>query len=79
MVERSAGRDMDDALSQAIILTGGVLLTTTLVISVGTASTFFSSFPNVRLFGAMLILIFLAALVAALVVLPALIKKGWWR
>ncbi|MEM1284706.1 MAG: MMPL family transporter [Pseudomonadota bacterium] len=79
MVERASGADIDQALSRTIILTGGVLLTTTLVISIGTASTFFSSFPNVRLFGSMLILIFLSALVADLLVLPALIKKGWWR
>ncbi len=79
LVERSSGLDIDAALKKTIQRTGGVLLVTTLVICVGTASTFFSSFPNVRLFGAMLITIFTTALVADLLVLPALIKKGWWR
>jgi predicted RND superfamily exporter protein len=79
LVERSSGLDIDKALTKTIQRTGGVLLVTTLVICVGTASTFFSSFPNVRLFGVMLITIFTTALVADLLVLPALIKKGWWR
>ncbi|MBO6674176.1 MAG: MMPL family transporter [Rhizobiales bacterium] len=79
LVERSTGLDTEKALTNTIQRTGGVLLVTTLVICVGTASTFFSSFPNVRLFGVMLITIFTSALVADLLLLPALIKKGWWR
>lgn len=79
VLERAAGASRDAALATAMSQTGRVMIATTLLISVGLVATFASAFPTVRLFGAMMILTFAAALVADLLLLPALIRRGWWR
>lgn len=78
-LERQNGADVTTAIADAIRGTGRVMMTTTLVISAGMASTFISDFQTIRLFGALLIVIFTSALVADLIVLPSLIKLGYRR
>jgi predicted RND superfamily exporter protein len=78
MLERDNGEDIGRALDNTIRDTGRVMMLTTLLVSTGMAFTALSDFSTVRLFGAMLILILVCALIADLLVLPALIRKGSW-
>lgn len=73
---RAAGQDIDEALLEASGRTGQVMIITTVVISAGLLATFLSDFTMVRQFGLMLILTFASALVADLLLLPALLKVG---
>ncbi len=76
-LERKGGRSVDDALKVTIQQTGKVMVLTTLLLSVGLAITQASVFAPVQLFGLMLILTFIIALLADLLLLPALLKQKW--
>ncbi|MEX3011823.1 RND family transporter [Hoeflea sp. TYP-13] len=78
-LERARGHDVDQALNIAIDRTGRVMIATTLLISAGLLVTLTSPFTMVRLFGIMLILTFITALLADLVLLPALLRQKWVR
>lgn len=75
-VELNRGLDRRAALHAAICGTGRVIMLTTLLLSVGLLVTQFSAFVPVRLFGQIMIISFVTALVADLFLLPALLKQG---
>jgi len=75
--ERLGGKSTSEALVVAINRTSRPMIVTTLLISLGISVTFFSAFNTVKLFGGMLILTFITALVADLLVLPGLLKMRW--
>ena len=76
-LERNRGLNVDEALKHTIQRTGKVMVLTTLLLSVGLAITQISAFAPVKLFGLMLILTFIIALLADLLLLPALLKQKW--
>ncbi len=76
-LERDQGRSVDDALRNAIREAGRVMVLTTVLLSVGLLITMLSEFHPVQLFGQMLILTFVVALLADLLLLPALLKQKW--
>ena len=78
-LERSIGLDVDEALRVAIGQTGRVMIITTVLIAAGVMVTLTSAFSTVRLFGIMLILTFFVALVADLLLLPAILRLKWFR
>lgn len=78
-LERRLGRAVDHALEISLKETGRVMIATTLLISSGLLVTFTSSFPTVRQFGTMQIMTFASALVADLLLLPALLRYKWLR
>ncbi len=75
-LELNRGLDSRAALRAAICGTGRVIMLTTLLLSVGLLVTQFSTFEPVRLFGQIMIISFVTALVADLFLLPALLKQG---
>lgn len=78
-LERERGLDVDAALDLAISQTGRVMIATTVIISAGLLVVFASAFEVVRLFGMLLILTFVTALLADLLLLPALLRQRWAR
>ncbi|WP_419907014.1 efflux RND transporter permease subunit [Hoeflea sp.] len=78
-LERTNGHTVDESLEFAINRTGRVMIATTLLISGGLLVTLLSPFIMVRLFGIMLILTFITALVADLLLLPVLMRLKWVR
>jgi len=78
-LERARGNPPDAALRTAISRTGRVMIVTTALLSAGLLVTLTSAFSIVRLFGEMLILTFLTALLADLMLLPALLRLKWFR
>ena len=72
----SQGAATPDAIRSALTQAGGVMGMTTLILCAGLGVTLLSGFPPVRLFGTMLGLSLLAALLADLLVLPAMLKLG---
>ncbi len=75
--EREKGSSLNDALESTISQTGRVMTLTTLLLSAGLLVTQFSVFQPVQLFGQMLMITFIVALLADLIILPALIKLKW--
>ncbi|WP_350333579.1 efflux RND transporter permease subunit [Coralliovum pocilloporae] len=77
LLERRNGHPLDEALRISIDQTGRIMTATTLTICIGLIATQFSPFGTVRLFGAMMATTFVAALLADLVLLPALLRRKW--
>ena len=75
--QRLQGQNIQEALLNTIQHTGRVMVFTTILLSVGLLVTQFSVFAPVQLFGKMLIITFVIALLADLIVLPALINLKW--
>ena len=73
---RAAGLAPEAAARAALSLAGGVMVLTTLLLTAGLAVTAFSIFLPVQLFGIMLILSLGIALLADLVLLPAMLCFG---
>lgn len=73
-LEQQRGASIDAALRTAIRQTGRVMIITTLLLSAGLLVTLTSAFATVQLFGLMMILTFVTALFADLLLLPALIR-----
>lgn len=73
-LEQRRGASVDAALRIAIRQTGRVMIITTLLLSAGLLVTLTSAFATVQLFGLMMILTFVTALFADLLLLPALIR-----
>ena len=71
-LERDRGKNVEDAIRNAITGVGFVLCATTLVLGAGISLTFLSSFYTVRLFGQLMIMILVFALIADLLILPAI-------
>ena len=80
-IERDEGRNAFDSVRRAITGVGFVLCATTLVLGSGISLTWWSSFITVRLFGLLMVMILIFALIADLLILPAtmLIYKRWHR
>lgn len=70
-LERDAGRDAASAIGGSIVGVGFVLCATTIVLGAGISLTFLSNFYTVRLFGQLMIMILFFALMADLLILPA--------
>lgn len=81
MLERRTGLDMPQAISAAITGVGFVLCATTLVLGAGISLTFLSNFLTVRLFGQLMIMILFFALLADLLILPAMMLtyRRWYK
>ena len=82
-LEKSRRENADEALMVTMRETGRAMIATTVLICIGVAVTLFSAFIMVRLFGLMLIIAFVLALFADLVLLPALLsataRRRFWR
>lgn len=78
-LERNAGAPATKAVGNAITGVGFVLCATTMVLGAGISLTFLSNFLTVRLFGQLMILILVFALLADLLILPAimLMYRRW--
>jgi predicted RND superfamily exporter protein len=78
--EVSTGNATEPAMAAAIQRVGPVLSATTVVLVVGMAATLFSALPPTRTFGVLSMITLATALIADLVVLPAMIL-AWhsWR
>ncbi|XAM01577.1 efflux RND transporter permease subunit [Phycisphaeraceae bacterium D3-23] len=74
--ERRQGLGHADAVHRSARRVGKALITTTLVLSAGLGVLLFSQLPMARLFAQMLIAVLAFALVADLVLLPALLMWG---
>ena len=74
ITERSSGMKIDEALGCSFMRVGQVLAITTTVMLCGLGSILFSSLPMYRSFTAVACTTLAAALVADLIILPALIK-----
>ncbi len=74
ITERSSGMNTNDALSCSFMRVGQVLVITTTVMLCGLGSILFSSLPMYRSFTAVACTTLAAALVADLIILPALLK-----
>ncbi len=74
-LELKNGLDPRSALMEAVARTGRVMVLTTLLLCAGMLVTQFSVFAPVVLFGQMMIVSFILALFADLVLLPALLKQ----
>ncbi len=72
--ETKSGRDAEQALKISIQKTGKAMLFTTILICSGTLVTMFSSFETIRLFGGILILTFVTAFLADILLLPCLLR-----
>jgi len=73
-IARQLGADVDEAIRKATNEAGHVMIVTTILLAVGLSSTMFSGFETVKLFGQMLVLTFVTALLADLILLPALLR-----
>ncbi|MEZ5812144.1 MAG: MMPL family transporter [Rhizobiaceae bacterium] len=78
-LERDAGASAAGAVENAITGVGFVLCATTVVLGAGISLTFLSNFLTVRLFGQLMIMILTFALLADLLILPAimLMYRRW--
>ena len=76
-LERDRGNTVDEALNVTIQETGRVMALTTLLLSLGLLITLTSVFGPIQVFGQLLILTFVIALLADLLLLPALLKQKW--
>ena len=76
-LERNRGNSVDEALDVTIQETGRVMALTTLLLSLGLLITLTSVFGPIQVFGQLLILTFVIALLADLLLLPALLKQKW--
>lgn len=74
LLETKGGLDIDEALVISMQETGRAMIVTTILICSGMFVTMLSSFEMIRLFGGMLILTFVTALFADLLLLPCLLK-----
>ncbi|MEM8787141.1 MAG: MMPL family transporter [Pseudomonadota bacterium] len=72
---RRTGAPVEEALRVAVSSAGGVMIMTTVILSVGLMITLWSAFYPVRLFGGMLILTFVGAIIVDLTLLPALLRQ----
>ena len=71
---RTAGRSVDQALSNAAKTAGQAMVMTTILLSAGLCVTLLSNFGPIRLFGGMIITILWAALLTDLLLLPSLLR-----
>ena len=72
--ELREGKTIDKALHVSIHKTGKAMLVTTVLICAGMLVTMLSSFETIRLFGGMLILTFITAFLADILLLPCLLR-----
>ncbi len=73
---RARGASTAEAVKQAATSAGGVMVTTTVLLTAGLCVTLFSDFGPIRLFGGLMIVTLWAALLIDLLLLPALLT---WR
>ena len=80
-LERNAGCDAAQSIRGAITGVGFVLCATTVVLGAGISLTFMSNFKTVRLFGELMVMILFFALLADLIILPAVMHayQRWHR
>lgn len=76
---RDSGSSMDQAPSGALHQSGRPIVVTTLLLCAGMLVTVTSVFEPVRLFGQLLMITFVTALIADLLLLPALLKQNWFK
>lgn len=72
--EREAGADVQSALTRTIGTSGRAVAITTVALTVGLAINLFSSFPPLKMLGALGGAIMMFALLADLIILPALLS-----
>lgn len=74
------GLSTSDAILPAMTLVAPILVITSFVLVAGMSGTLFATLPTVAFFGKLSIVVFALALIADLLVLPALLKHfGPWR
>ena len=76
---QNKGLSLDKALSGALYKSGRPMVLTTILLSIGMFVTLFSAFEPVQVFGKVLIVTFVTALLADLLLLPALLKLNWFK
>lgn len=74
-----AGLSREDALSEAYRSAGGAMIETTLILVVGLSPLLLSDYLSARMFFTELSKVLIGALIADLLLLPAMIRLGWIR
>jgi uncharacterized protein len=72
-LEDHPGADPKEVILRAAVLVGPALILTSIVLACGLAVTMLSDLPSLRLFGRLCAVTLIAALIADLVVLPAMV------
>ncbi len=75
-LERDRGKDSSDAISAVLNTVGPVLSVTTIILAAGLGVTMLSHLPMVQLYGRLSVLILIVALIADIVLLPAILKTS---
>lgn len=78
-LELQRSDNIDEALATTFTLAGRAILKTSLIFAVGLAPLAFSSYLSVRMLGVLAPLAMIWALLADLILLPALIHRRWLR
>ncbi len=73
-LERDRGKDISQALNAVLTTVGPVLVVTTIILSAGIGVTMLSHLPMVQIYGRLTVLILIVALVADILLLPAILK-----
>lgn len=73
---RDNGKDHEGAVDHALEHVGPALVATTLILCAGTFIVVFSALPQVALFGKLVVITFILALIGDLLILPSLLVAG---
>lgn len=79
-LERSDGRPVNDALQRSIMMVGPVVIMSTVLIASGIGTTLLSSLPMVQLYGTIVVIVLLSAIIGTLLFLPAVMStmERYW-
>ena len=79
-LERSDDLSVDDALQRSIMMVGPVVIMSTVLIASGIGTTLLSSLPMVQLYGTIVVIVLLSAVVGTLLFLPAVMStmEQYW-
>ena len=79
-LERSEGAGVNDGLQTTIMTVGPVVIMSTVLIASGIGTTMLSSLPTVQLYGTIVVIVLLSAVVGTLLFLPAVMStmERYW-
>ncbi len=73
-LEKHRGKNVSHALKSVLATVGPVLVVTTIILSAGIGITMLSHLPMVQIYGRLMVLILVVALIADILLLPAILK-----
>lgn len=78
-IELRSGQDVKAALDRTMSHTGVAIIRTTVILSVGFFPFAFAGYWSINMLGTYLITVLFAALVADLILLPAILRLAYWQ